>query len=121
MTRTARRVACLVALVLVIAALGAPVPNAGATPQTPVSVTPVIAIDLHSLFGDENEPDENEPDEGGAGGGNSAQSSPGSGVSLTVTILLVLAAALAGGYVAIRVRRVWMRLRDWGSDLRARF
>jgi hypothetical protein len=36
-------------------------------------------------------------------------------------LLLVAVAALAGGYLAIRVRRLWLRLLDWGSDMRARF
>jgi hypothetical protein len=72
----------------------------------------VAAIDLHGLFGDENEPDENE------GGGDQVQQ--GSGTSLPVVLLLMAVAALGGGYVAIRVRRLWLRVRGWGSDLRAR-
>jgi hypothetical protein len=117
------RIACLVTLAVTVAALGAPsLPSAGATPHRAPSATPVAAIDLGELFGNENEPDENEPEEGAAEGGKSAGGSgQASDVSLPVTIVLVFLALFAGGYMAIRVRRLWLRLREWGSDLRARF
>jgi hypothetical protein len=110
-----RRLGCLLAIGVALAALGAPLaPHSGARAASaaPSSVAPVAAIDLHGLFGDENEPDENE------GGGDQVQQS--SGTSLPVVLLLMVVAALGGGYVAIRVRRLWLRVRGWGSDLRAR-
>jgi hypothetical protein len=114
--RILRRVVCLLAIGIALAALGAPVaPRVGEARPASVSqssVIPLAAIDLHGLFGDENEPDENE------GGGDRGETS--SGVSLPVVLLLLAIAALAGGYVAIRVRRLWLRLRGWGSDLLGR-
>jgi hypothetical protein len=114
--RIFRRVVCLLAIGIALAALGAPVaPRVGEARPASVSqssVIPLAAIDLHGLFGDENEPDENE------GGGDRGETS--SGVSLPVVLLLLAIAALAGGYVAIRVRRLWLRLRAWGSAMRAR-
>jgi hypothetical protein len=111
-----RRVSCLLAIGIALAALGAPaVPHsdeARAATVSSSSVAPQAAIDIRGLFGDENEPDENE------GGGDQARQS--SGTSLPVVALLVVVAALAGAYLAIRVRRLWLRLRDWGSDMRAR-
>jgi hypothetical protein len=119
--RIALRVACLT-LALTIAVLGAPsLPQEGATQRSAPSATPMATIDLGGLFGDENEPDENEADEGGAEGGRSSgESRQSPGVSLPAALVLVLVAAIAGGYIAIRVRRLWLRLRGWGSDLRAR-
>lgn len=110
-----RRVASVLAVVIALAALGAPsVPHSGEARASvsASSVVPVAQIDIRGLFGDENEPDENE------GGGDQAKQS--SGTSLPVVLLLVAVAALAGAYLAIRVRRLWLRLRDWGSDMRAR-
>ena len=116
--RKLRRVALVLALSMALAALGAPaVPHsdeARAATVSSSSVAPQAAIDIRGLlFGDENEPDENE------GGGEQAKQS--SGTSLPVVLLLVVLAALAGAYLAIRVRRLWWRLLDWGSDMRARF
>lgn len=111
-----RRMASVLAVGLALTALGAPVvPHAGEARASvsASSVVPVAQIDIRGLFGDENEPDENE------GGGDQAKQT--SGTSLPVVLLLVAIAALAGGYVAIRVRRLWLRLRGWGSDMRARF
>jgi hypothetical protein len=111
-----RRVACVLAVGVALAALGAPVaPRVGEGSPASVSqssVIPLAAIDLHGLFGDENEPDENE------GGGEEEKQS--SGTSLPVVLLLVAVAALTGAYVALRIRRLWLRVRDWGSDIRAR-
>jgi hypothetical protein len=111
-----RRVARVLAVSMALAALGAPaVPHsdeARAATVSSSSVAPRAAIDIRGLFGDENEPDENE------GGGEQAKQS--SGTSLPVVLLLVAVAALTGAYLALRVRRLWLRLRDWGSDLRAR-
>ena len=111
-----RRAGCLLAIGIALVALGAPLaPHSGgarAASAATSSIAPVAAIDLHSLFGDENEPDENE------GGGDQSQQS--SGTSLPLVLLLVAVAALGGGYVAIRVRRLWLRVRGWGRDLRAR-
>jgi hypothetical protein len=112
-----RRVACVLAVGMALAALGAPaVPHsneARAATVSSSSVAPRAAIDIRGLlFGDENEPDENE------GGGEQAKQS--SGTSLPVVLLLVAVAALTGAYLALRVRRLWLRVRDWGSDLRAR-
>ena len=112
-----RRIALMLAVGMALAALGAPAlphsDEARAATVSSSSVAPLAAIDIRGLFGDENEPDENE------GGGDQAKQS--SGTSLPVVLLLVAVAALAGGYVAIRVRRLWLRLLDWGSDVRARF
>jgi hypothetical protein len=112
-----RRASCVLAIGIALATLAAlGVSHSGdarAASVSSSSVAPLAAIDIRGLFGDENEPDENE------GGGDRAEQS--SGVSLPTMLLLVAVAALAGGYVAIRVRRLWLRVRDWGSDLRARF
>jgi hypothetical protein len=112
-----RRVAVVLVVGMALAALGAPgLPHSGDARTATVSsssVAPQAAIDIRGLlFGDENEPDENE------GGGEQAKQS--SGTSLPVVVLLVVLAALAGAYLAIRVRRLWWRLLDWGSDMRAR-
>jgi hypothetical protein len=119
---TLRRLACLLMVSVALAVLGAPVlPHAGeasAASAPAASVAPVAEIDLGGLFGNENEPDENEPDEGG---GRQTNTTKSSGVSIPVVVLLVLLAALAGAYAAIRVRRLWLRLRGWGREMRARF
>ena len=116
------RIGCLLAVGVTLIAMGAPVvPHAGESRAASVStssVVPLAAIDLGGLFGNENEPDENEPDEGGGGGQQTNQTS---GTSLPVVLLLVVVAAIAGGWVAIRVRRLWLRLQGWGRDMRARF
>jgi hypothetical protein len=118
---TVRRIGCLLAIGVMLAAPGAPVvphaaavPHAGAAPAESVSSSSVapVAIDLGGLFGNENEPDENE------GGGDNTSSN--SGTSLPVVLLLVLAALIVGAYGAIRVRRLWLRVRGWGRDIRAR-
>jgi hypothetical protein len=110
-----RRIGCLVAVCTAFVALGGPVPphadEARGASASASSVVPLAQIDIRGLFGDENEPDENE-------GGRQTHTS--SGTSLPVVLLLVVIAALAGAYAAIRVRRLWLRLREWGSDMRAR-
>jgi hypothetical protein len=122
-TRTVLRIACVLALGVIIAAVGVPSSaHARVTPSMVPSAAPAAAIDIPGLFGDENEPDENEADEGGPEGGTSAgQGSQSPGVSLPVVLVVWLIALLVGGYAAIRLRRLWLRLRGWGSDLRARF
>ena len=110
------RVGSVLAVSVALAALGAPVlphaEEARAAPVSGSSVAPVAEIELGGLFGNENEPDENE------GGGE--QEEQGSGTSLPVVLLLVVIAGLGGAYAAIRVRRLWLRLRGWGRDMRAR-
>lgn len=111
-----RRIGCLLAVCAALAAMGGPVvaqaDEARGASVSASSVVPLAQIDIRGLFGDENEPDENE---GGA------QTNTSSGTSLPVVLLLMVLAALAGAYAAIRVRRLWLRLREWGSDMRARF
>jgi hypothetical protein len=108
---TVRRVGCLLAIAVMLAALGpALVPH-----PAEARAEPVAQIDIRGLLGDENEPDENEGGE--AGGGQSAQ---GSGTSLPVVLLLMALAAIAGAYAAMRVRRLVLRVRGWGRDMRAR-
>jgi membrane protease YdiL (CAAX protease family) len=109
-----------VALVLVALAAFVPFthPHPGAGPQSASYVTPMAALDIGGLFGDENEPDENEADEG------SPQRAPandhGSGVALPWVIALVALAGALGGYVYIRVRRAYLRFRAWGRRMWAR-
>jgi hypothetical protein len=115
-----RRVAVLLAVGALLAAPAALIlPNVGeaqAATTAPSSAAPVAAIDIGSLFGNENEPDENEPDEG-AGKQTVTRAS---GISPLVLIGLVVLAVGTGGYAAIRIRRLWLRLRGWGSNMRAR-
>jgi hypothetical protein len=106
----------LVVMALLACAPAAPA-LAASVPERAVQAAP-IAIDLNSLFGDENEPDENEADEGAP---QSAQSGGGqSGVSLPVVALLVLAAAAFGGLVILRIRRLYLRLMAWSRRMWAR-
>jgi hypothetical protein len=88
-------------------------------PRSVPAAAPVAAIDLGGIFGSENEPDENEADEN-EGGRAAPQSNQRSGISIPVAILLIVLAALMGGYVAIRVRRLWLRLIGWGRGMWAR-
>jgi hypothetical protein len=81
--------------------------------------TVIAAIDLPSLFGDENEPDENEPDENGPShpGGRAAHRSRHrsiGGVPLTVAlpiigVVLALVAATALVVRWVRKYRAWKR------------
>jgi hypothetical protein len=72
-TRTVLRIACVLALGVIIAAVGVPSSaHARVTPSMVPSAAPAAAIDIPGLFGDENEPDETEADEGGPEGGTSA-------------------------------------------------
>jgi hypothetical protein len=114
------RVACTLAIVLLIGALGTyALPHATEGPRSESVVAPIGAIDLGGIFGSENEPDENEADEN-EGGRPAPQSNQRSGVSIPVATLLIVLAALMGGYVAIRVRRLWLRVVGWGHDMWAR-
>jgi hypothetical protein len=114
------RVACLSAIVLLLAGLGTYALTHGTeVPRSASAVAPMAAIDLGGIFGSENEPDENEADEN-EGGQSSPQSNQRSGISIPLAILLILLAALAGGYVAIRVRRLWLRVVGWGRGMWAR-
>ncbi len=107
-----QRIICLVAIGLTLATVGGlAVPRTGEARPAPVAAS----INLGDLLGNENEPDENEADEG-----SRAQPAQSSGTSLPVVIALVALALIAGGYAAIRLRRLWLRVRGWGSDLRAR-
>jgi hypothetical protein len=114
------RVPCTLAIVLLIVGLGTyALPHAADSPRSQSAVAPVAAIDLGGIFGSENEPDEDEADEN-EGGRPAPQSSQRSGISIPVATLLILLAALMGGYVAIRARRAWLRLVGWGHDMWAR-
>jgi membrane protease YdiL (CAAX protease family) len=117
--RVAARLGAVV-LVFVALAAFAPLthPHSGAGPQSASYVTPMAALDLGGLFGDENEPDENEPDEGSPQG--AAAKDHGSGVSFPVVIALMALAGALGGFVYMRVRRLYLRLRAWGRSMLAR-
>ena len=109
-----------VALVFVAITAFAPLahPHPGAGPQSASYVTPMAALDIGGLFGDENEPDENEPDEGGAR--EQPEDQGASGVPIPVVLLLVGLAGALGGYVYLRIRRLVLRVRAWGRGLWAR-
>jgi hypothetical protein len=116
--------AILVALLTVALAGFAPAAapaHAAPLPAQAIHAAP-IAIDLHGLFGDENEPDENEPDEGSDQSASQSDDGEGasSGVSLPVVAILVVAAGVLGGFVYLRVRRAYLRLRGWSRSLWAR-
>ena len=113
-----RLVVSLLAVGVVLAVAGEPVvPHAGeAAAPVHSSVAPTAAIDLGELFGNENEPDENEPEEGGRGG----QTSHTPGISIPVVLGLMALALVGGGYAALRVRRLWLRMLGWGRGMRAR-
>jgi hypothetical protein len=114
------RVACLFAIVLLLAGLGTYAqPSATEAPQSASAVAPIAAIDLGGIFGSENEPDENEADEN-EGGRSAPQNNQRSGISIPVAFVLIVLAALTGGYVAIRVRRLWLRVVGWGRGMWAR-
>jgi hypothetical protein len=106
----------LAALVLATGAQAEPAAAGGA--QGPAHAAPVAEFSLGGLFGDENEPDENEPDEGTPSDQQSQDR--GAGVSIPVMLLLVAAAAALGGFVYVRVRRLYLRLVAWGRGLWAR-
>jgi hypothetical protein len=115
-----RAIACLLVLAaLVAAALSANAPTRADLPRSASAVAPAATIDIGGLFGDENEPDENEPDEG-EGGRAADDASGSSGVSVPAVLFLVVLAAVGGGWTALRVRRLWLRLRGWGRGLWAR-
>jgi hypothetical protein len=121
MMRAARRILTLALLVLALGALApgahpaAPPPAAAAQPT---SHGVPIAIDLGTLFGDENEPDEDEPDEGSP---RAVQPpSHGSGVSLPVVAVLVVLAGAFGAYVYVRIRRLYRRIVEWSRGMWAR-
>jgi hypothetical protein len=108
-------------LILALTSLAASPPRTPDRPaQSGAFAAPIAEINLPSLFGDENEPDENEPDEGGPDDAATAKSNHGSGVSLPVVALLVLLAGALGGYVYMRIRRLYFRLRAWTRGLWAR-
>ena len=111
------RVACAIAILLLVGA-GAVAPAHAAAPRSESAPAPAAVIDIGGIFGDENEPDENETDEGDVR--RSPPSNQRSGVSIPVALLLIALAALVGGYVAIKVRRAWLRLVGWGRGLWAR-
>ena len=114
------RLASTLAIVLLLAGLGTYALTHGTdAPRSESAVAPIAAIDLGGIFGSENEPDENEADEN-EGGRSAPQSNQRSGISIPVATLLILLAALTGGYVAIRVRRLWLRLVGWGRGMWAR-
>ena len=117
-----RIAARLGAVALVLAALAAFAPSThphpGARPQSVSYATPMAVLDIGALFGDENEPDENEPDEGSAPRAQSKDH--GGGVAVPVVLVLVALAGALGGYVYIRVRRLYRRLRAWGRSMLAR-
>ena len=119
MMRVAARLGAL-ALVLIALATFAPSthPHPGAGPQSASYATPMAALNIGALFGDENEPDENEPDEGSAPRAQSKDQ--GGGVPVPVVLLLVALAGALGGYVYLRVRRVYLRFRAWGRRMWAR-
>jgi hypothetical protein len=122
MKASARTVAVAL-LTLALAGFAPAAATAQAAPLPAQAVRSVpIAIDLHGLFGDENEPDENEPDEGSDQSASQSEDGGGtsSGVSLPVVAVLMLVAAALGGYVYLRIRRAWLRLRGWSRGLWAR-
>jgi hypothetical protein len=113
-----KRIVFLAALALLLVGCGARAPQAHAAAAPSAATASLAAIDLHGLFGDENEPDENEPDEGAPAPAPTERGPLD--VSLPVVLVLVALAALAGGYVAIHVRRAWLRLVVWTRGLWAR-
>jgi hypothetical protein len=121
MISVATRAALVALLILALGSLAASSPRMHDRPaQSAAFAAPMAEINLPSLFGDENEPDENEPDEGGPDGAGMANSNHGSGVSLPVVALLVLLAGALGGYVYMRIRRLYFQLRAWTRGLWAR-
>jgi hypothetical protein len=93
-------------------------PAAARAAVGPAHAAPVAEFSLGGLFGDENEPDENEPDEGTPQGAQPQDHA--AGVSIPVMLLLVAAAAALGGFVYVRVRRLYLRALAWGRGLWAR-
>jgi hypothetical protein len=123
MMKASARIIAVALLTLALAGFPPAAATAHAAPVPAQAVHAVpIAIDLHGLFGDENEPDENEPDEGSDQSASQSEDGDGasSGVSLPVVAILVLAAAALGGFVYLRIRRAWLRLRGWSRSLWAR-
>ena len=115
------RLVCIVAIGVILAGIGTlAAPHTGAGPRSGPQIAPVAATDLggtFAIFGigdeDENEADEDEPDEGS----RSAASDQSSGPSLPVVLLVLAAGAIVVAFVVSRVRRLWLRLRDWAGGL----
>ena len=112
--RAAARVSAVALALVALAAFTAVAhPHPGARLQSASHAAPMAALDLGALFGDENEPDE--------GSAQSAQAKDhGGGVPVPVVLVLVALAGALGGYVYIRVRRVYLRFRAWSRRMWAR-
>jgi hypothetical protein len=119
--RTAARTIAVALLTLALAGFppAAATAHAAPLPSRAVHAVP-MAVNLHGLFGDEDEPDENEPDEGSNQSASQSDGGGSSGVPVPVVAVLVLVAAALGGYVYLRIRRAWLRLRGWSRSLWAR-
>ena len=104
---TGFRILALVAVVAAVVAVAA----RGTTWAAAAShdVASGASAGLGWLFGSEDEPDEDDP-----GDGPERRPAPSPSPVIPVATALVSAAvgALAGGFVALRVRRVWVRLRE---------
>ena len=112
------RVACLFAIVLLIGGLGTyalarPTDAPRSELRLPRWRRSTSAESSTADGPDENEADENE-------GGGRPPSDQRSGISIPVALLLIVLAAFTGGYTAIRVRRLWLRVVGWGRGMWAR-
>jgi hypothetical protein len=119
--RVAARLGAVALVFVAIAAFaGFAHPHPGEGRPSASNVAPMAALDIGELFGNENEADENEADEGSPQGAAAKDQGGGGGVPVPVVLVLVALAGALGGYVYIRVRRVYLRFRAWGRRMWAR-
>jgi hypothetical protein len=104
---TALRILALIAAVAALAAVAARGTSWSASVAR--SVSSGAHAGLASLFGSEDEADEDDPGDGAA---PRPAPSPSPAFPVAVAVISAAIGALAGGFVALRVRRAWVRLRE---------
>ena len=119
------RILCLLAIGVLLAALGPATRGAVRAERTGATFAPAALVDLGALLGgdDENEPDENdgEPDDQeratarprSAGPHVQRAASRRPMPSLAVVLLSAALAVIVAVYLVRRIRRGWRRLRAW--------
>jgi hypothetical protein len=103
----------ILALIAAVAALAAVV--AHGTPWSAAAAHDVSSgarAGLTSLFGIGGSEDEADEDDPGDGAARRPAAAPPPALPVATAVISAAVGALAGGFVALRVRRVWVRLRE---------